>query len=138
MVWGAISGQGVGPLHRCTGNVNQNVYRAILVGYLTHRQFVQDNAPCHKANLIRGWMIGNDVHAMPWPSCSPDLNPIEQVWAWMKRQIQGKHFANKDALWHELSSLWLRMSPDFVQRFVDSMPRRVKAVIEAKGGVTRY
>jgi transposase len=141
MVWGAISGQGVGPLHRCTGNVNQHVYKAMLEqyhGYLAHRQLVQDNAPCHKTNLIRNWMLENAVNAIPWPSCSPDLNPIEQVWAWMKRQIQGRHFASKDDLWHALHSLWLQMSPDFIQRFVDSMPRRLKAVIIAKGGVTRY
>ena len=107
-------------------------------GYLAHRQLVQDNAPCHKTNLIRNWMLENAVNAIPWPSCSPDLNPIEQVWAWMKRQIQGRHFASKDDLWHALHSLWLQMSPDFIQRFVDSMPRRLKAVIIAKGGVTRY
>ena len=141
MVWGAISGAGVGPLHRCTGNINQHVYRSILneyEDYLSNGILAQDNAPCHKTNLIKMWMDEHGVQAIPWPSCSPDLNPIEQIWAYLKRSMQGKHFDSKDSLWQELNRLWVLLSPDFIRRYVDSMPRRVSAVIAAKGGNTRY
>jgi transposase len=141
MVWGAISGAGVGPLHFCVGNVNQHVYKSILeehVDYLSNGLMVQDNAPCHKTLLIRQWMEDNGIVTIPWPSCSPDLNPIEQVWSAMKTNIQGKRFSSKAELWTELQRIWFNFSPSFIHRYIDSMPRRVKAVIDARGGVTRF
>jgi transposase len=141
MVWGAISGAGIGPLHRCNGHINQFVYESILnehEEYLIGCTMAQDNAPCHKTALIRDWMVIHGIQIIPWPSCSPDLNPIEQVWSSMKRSIQGRHFKSKDELWNVLSELWLHFTNSFVLRFIDSMPRRVAAVIAAKGGVTRY
>jgi hypothetical protein len=141
MVWGGIEGAGVGPLHRCNGNVNQHVFESILNSheeYLIGRTLAQDNAPCHKTLLIRDWLTIHGIDNMPWPSCSPDLNPIEQVWAVMKRRIQGFRFNSKNHLWKVLRRMWMKFTPLFVRRFVDSMPNRVAAVISAKGGVTKY
>jgi transposase len=141
MVWGAVSGSGVGPLHRCAGTVNQHVYKSILenhVNYLAEGPLVQDNAPCHKTLLVRHFLEENGIEAMPWPSCSPDLNPIEHVWNSMKVRIQGKKYSDKQVLWNELNTIWNGFSLPFIRRFVDSMPRRVKAVIQAHGGVTRF
>jgi hypothetical protein len=141
MVWGAISGDGVGPLERCDGIINQHIYKEVLDNnkdYFLGRTLAQDNAPCHKTQLIRTWLEKEGIETMAWPSCSPDLNPIEEMWHVMKRQIQGKHFPNKDALWCELLRLWFAFTPEFIRRFIDSMPDRVRAVINAKGGATRY
>lgn len=141
MVWGAISGAGVGPLHRAIGNINQFEYQAILdthEEYLIGCTLAQDNAPIHRTALIRDWMTVHGVEVLPWPSCSPDLNPIEQVWAVMKRRVQGQRFKNKDELVNTLNEMWSQFSTRFIRLFVDSMPRRVKAVIAAKGGATRY
>jgi transposase len=141
MVWGAISRAGVGQLHFCVGNVNQHVYKSILeehVDYLSNGLMVQDNALCHKTLLIRQWMEDNGIVTIPWPSCSPDLNPIEQVWSAMKTNIQGKRFSSKVELWTELQRIWFNFSPSFIYRYIDSMPRRVKAVIDARCDVTRF
>jgi hypothetical protein len=141
MVWGAINGTRAGPLHRCNGTINQHVYKNILeqhADFLTNKLLAQDNAPCHNTRLIKDWMEENNVNTIPWPSFSPDLNPIEQIWAWMKRSVQGKKFDTKDALWEELNACWSQLTPCFIRRFVDSLPRRIKAVIIAKGGNTSY
>jgi hypothetical protein len=56
----------------------------------------------------------------------------------MKRRIQGQHFRNKDDLWNALNEIWSALTPSFVRNYIDSMPKRIAAVIAAKGGVTRY
>jgi len=117
------------------------VYESILDSheeYLIGCTIAQDNAPCHKTALIREWMSIHGIDTLPWPSCSPDLNPIEHVWAIMKRRIQGFHYKSKGELWGVLTRMWTTFTPFFVRRFVDSMPNRVAAVIAAKGGNTKY
>jgi transposase len=69
---------------------------------------------------------------------SPDLNPIEHLWGIMKRRIQGMRFHDKNELWQKLESIWHSFSLVFVRSYVDSMPRRIKAVIKARGGATKY
>jgi hypothetical protein len=45
---------------------------------------MQDNALIHKAVIIRDFLEGNSIPKLEWPPYSPDLNPIEIVWAWLK------------------------------------------------------
>ena len=137
MVWGAINGSGTGPLIRCTGMVNQHRYLEILQQhqhYLRQGILAQDNAPCHGTHLIRNWLSDQGIETLPWPSLSPDLNPIEHLWGIMKKRIHGMHFTSKDEMWMKLQTLWNSFDQSFVLSFIDSMPRR----INARGGATKY
>ena len=49
--------------------------------------FMQDNAPIHIANAIRQWFENHVIPVLEWLPYSPDLNPIEIVWAWLKEWI---------------------------------------------------
>ncbi len=52
--------------------------------------FQQDNAPCHKAQIISDWFLehDNEFTLLTWPPLSPDLNPIEHLWDVVEREIR--------------------------------------------------
>ena len=61
-----------------------------------HMQIMQDNAPGHRAMATRDWFQHNNVTLFSlWPSKSPDMNPIENIWAQMETEIK----KNGPTLW---------------------------------------
>ncbi|CAJ0953455.1 unnamed protein product, partial [Mesorhabditis belari] len=97
----------------------------------------QDNAPCHKARLP-GWFRSNGIQLVSAPPYSPDLNVIEHLWAFLKLKLKGKRFNTKIELWYFIRHVWKKISPQILQDLVDSMPRRIQAIISSKGGPTKY
>ena len=50
--------------------------------------FMHDNAYCYKANIITDWMDENDDNCTTWPEHFPDLNPIKNLWDYLKRKLE--------------------------------------------------
>src|SRR5258705_7468020 len=90
MVWGCIGRAGTGQLHFIHGNVNAFKYQDILrmrllpsidtLRPLRDVIFQQDGATCHTAKTTKRWLAEHQIETLPWPSNSPDLSPIENVW----------------------------------------------------------
>ena len=76
---------------------------------------------------------------MTWPAQSPDLNPIEHLWDHLKRRLGGYENppGGMEELWERVQVLWEKIGADMCQNLIESMPRRVEAVIKAKGGYTK-
>ena len=147
MVWGCMGRDGVGKLVFIDGTMDSIVYVRILSENLnesaeklglTSFTFQQDNDPKHTSRYAKAYFEVNNITLMPWPSQSPDLNPIEHLWAHMKRKLKNLKPKNIRELKEMLIIIWNEITPDITAKLVDSMPRRVEAVIHAKGSNIKY
>lgn len=77
---------------------------------------------------------------MEWPSCSPDLNPIENLWGDLARRVYANHrqFKNVAELKKAITQAWSEVDLGRIENLVNSMPNRVFEVIKKKGGVIKY
>ncbi len=77
---------------------------------------------------------------LKWPPQSPDLNPIEHLWDVVEREIciMDVQPTNLQQLCDAIMSIWTKISEECFQHLVESMSRRIKAVLKAKAGPTRY
>ena len=103
--------------------------------------FMQDGAPCHKSKIVTAWFqVRLHISLINWLGNTPDLNPIENVWAWMKSQLRDSKATSLPQLQREITELWvLRMDNiQYLKNLVESMPRRLQAVIDGNGNLTKY
>ena len=77
---------------------------------------------------------------MEWPPQSPDLSPIENLWATLNRRLNEYECPPRGMieLWDRMEVEWNKISKDECLRLVDSMPDRIAAVLKAKGRWTDY
>ncbi len=148
MVWGIFSWHTLGPLVPIEHRLNATAYLSIVADHVhpfmttvyqsSDGYFQQDNAPCHKAQIISDWFLehDNEFTLLKWP----DLNPIQHLWDVVEREICiiDVQLTNLQQLRDAIMSIWTKISEECFQHLVESMPRIIKAVLKAKGDPTRY
>ena len=103
-----------------------------------------DNDPKHTSAKATAWYAKRRIKILPWPSCSPDLNPIEHYWFRLKQEIHAMGVpSNMQQLQDNMRAAHFAMQQsqeglEFIRNLVASMPRRCQAVIDANGGHTTY
>ena len=117
MVWGSFPGGGVGDLVKIEGIMDKKVYHNIVHALPSGRRligdnfvFQEDNDPKHSSNYCRNYLRRKEaagaLTVMNWPSQSPDLNPIEQIWELIDRKLNKSHVKTKETLWLEVKRCW--------------------------------
>ncbi len=100
--------------------------------------FQQDLAPAHTDKGTKSWFNDYGVTVLNWPANSPDLNPTENLWGILKRKTRDTRLNNADDLKAAIKATWASITPEQCHGLITSMPRRIDAVIHAKGGPTKY
>lgn len=148
MVWGCFAAHGVGSLIMVDGIMEQVQFRDILSTYMLPSAenlfgmgewiYQQDNDPKHTAIMTQNWFIEKACPIMEWPSQSPDLNPIENLWTILDNKCQNRNPQNEAELLEMLQTAWYDLAPEILDKLVCSMPRRCAAVIENDGYPCKY
>jgi len=89
-----------------------------------------DNRP-HTASYTRDFIEENNIKVIKHPPYSPDLNPIEKVWAWMKVDIYQTTYDNIDVLIKVVIKKWDSMTISYQNVLIDHRMKVIKEVHNA-------
>lgn len=152
MVWGCFSWYGTGHLHQIHGKMDAAMYKNILIRHMKPSGaklygrspfiFQQDNDPKHTAKVNKRYLSNQAaagvLEILDWPAQSPDLNPIENLWAIIEARLTKRKCSNEEELFELLLRQWNSIEDELLHNLICSMPRRCQAVIDNNGFPTKY
>jgi transposase len=151
MIWGCMTYYGPGFMCKINNMMDQHVYKQILQNYLLQTIdwyhldaekviFQHDNDPKHRARSVQEWLDEQEFEVMEWPLQSPDLSPIENLWATLNRRLSQYQHPPKGMLelWERAETEWNDITQEECARLIESMPERIAAVLKFKGMWTDY
>ena len=147
-IWACFARQGVGALRIFDNDMDTRLYTDTMRRFMKPCAlrlwlsgawfYLQDNASYHKSHRSLEWFHINGVSLVELPPHSPDLNPIENLWADLKRRVESRHPHTIQELKEIITSEWTNTNPSTCSNLVDSMNDRMLSVIAAEGFETGY
>ncbi|KAG1931840.1 hypothetical protein F2P79_021457 [Pimephales promelas] len=147
MLWGCFLQKGQKKVIRVKGRMNRAMYREIVsknllpsVRSLKMKHgwiFQHDNDPKHTTRVTKEWLRKKHFKVLEWPSQSPDLNPIENVWTELKVRVSQSQPRNITALEEICMEEWAKIPATVCANLVKTYRKRLTSVIANKGYVTK-
>jgi hypothetical protein len=150
-VWAYITYDGTGRIFRFEGTMKKERYLKMLEDHLfvaledpddsdDEMTYMQDGASYHTAPLIKNWLDKNEVNYIDWPPQSPDLNPIENIWACVRNELWNRRamIRNSNDTWRFTLEIFTSITLVYIRKLYNSMPKRLESVIQLKGNRTNY
>ncbi|KAI5609841.1 interferon-induced protein 44-like [Silurus asotus] len=114
-------------------------YRKKSASFKKNMIFMQDNAPSHTSKYSTAWLARKGIkeeNLMIWPPCSPDLNPIENLWSIIKCAIykEGKQYTSLNSVWEAVVAAARNVDGEQIKTLTESMDGRLLSVLAKKGG----
>lgn len=144
MIFGCIKYDGQRLLCRCSNNMDSTEYVNILKDKVSpflssDNIYIQDNAPIHRSKKTLDCLGDLGIYYIDdWPPQSPDLNIIEHMWAYVKKELCNHIITSETDLWNKILQIWNEIPTIFIQNLYNSIPRRLKEVIKLKGTNSHY
>ncbi len=144
-VWGCFLGNGQRYITFYDGRINSEDYINILEEYFVpnlkatrgkYRPILQqDNARCHTAKATTNYFKENNIKTLDWPPYSPDLNPIENIWSLIKRNLSKytSKYENKKQFQKHIEKLFYDIPDSTLKNLSCSLPNRLQSVLDNKG-----
>lgn len=145
-IWAAISARGATSLDIYEEYFEQGVYKDILNRhrmemvnlYPKGYYYFHDAHPVHRGWDVNNWATKNGMSLNLMPAPCSDLNPIENLWSWVKRRVAMDAPENQEDLIRSLEETWQDVTPDFLYPFIDSLRNRCLMCINEGGGYINY
>ncbi|KAK3570071.1 hypothetical protein QTP86_010237 [Hemibagrus guttatus] len=148
MLWGCFSAKGPGRLIRVKERMNGAMYREILSKNLLPSAralkmkrgwvFQHDNDPKHTARATKEWLRKKHFKVLEWPSQSPDLNLIGNLWRELKIRVAQRQPQNITALEEICMEEWAKLPATVCKNLVATYRKHLTSVIANKGYITKY
>ena len=116
-----------------TENLTSHKYLNILDEQLkneTNYVYQDDNDPKHRSKIVTKWKTDNNIISLEWPSNSPDLNPIENIWAILKNKIRKIKHNTITEFKENIIKFWNDIPNEHIVNTINSMPKRINEVIK--------
>ncbi|GFX19867.1 transposable element Tcb1 transposase [Trichonephila clavipes] len=100
--------------------------------------FMDDNATCHRTLAVQDCLDSEGIQRLVWPARSPDINPIENVWVALGRQVAGRNYppTNKNTLIRALTEEWDKLPQQLLDNVVQSMTQLETDLVISQAKVT--
>ena len=146
MLWGCFSWNGVGSLVQIEGIMNVDKYIEIIcenleeavLGLEEKLILQQDNNPKHTAKKTNTFFENSNIKLLEWPAQSPDLNLIENLWSVLDPKVPLEKRKNKNDCFKNMQLAFENIDKNYTGNLINSIPRRLEAIIKAKSGHTKY
>ena len=102
--------------------------------------FQQDNAAIHVSNSTKQWFADHHIVIIAWPARSLDLNPIENLWGILIRDVYAdcRQYDNVRDLKNAIRNAWNRVSMEIISNLIGSMQKRMTETLKMRGNSTKY